>query len=181
MKRLVLATAMVAAGVTALAQGSLDFTNFKSNAGINAPVFAQDGTTKLGAAYLGQLYAGPVGGALAPIGTSVAFRNDGSGNPTGYIVAGKVLVPTVAEGAKASVVFKAWEAAGGATFEAAQASGKLYGQSIMLEITTGGDNLSPPAVPSPLTGLTSFSLIPEPSTLALGMLGAAALLLRRRS
>ena len=180
MKRLVLATAMVAAGVTALAQGSLDFTNFKTASGINAPVFKQDGTTKLGSAYLGQLYAGPVGGALAPIGSAVAFR-DSAGVGTGYIVAGKVLVTGVAEGAKASVVFKAWEASGGATFEAAQASGKLYGQSAMLEITTGGDNLSPPAVPSPLVGLTSFSLVPEPSTVALGLLGAAALLLRRRS
>lgn len=180
MKRLVLATALVAAGVTALAQGSLDFSNFKTTSGINAPVFRPDGVTKLGSAYLGQLYAGPVGGSLNPIGAPVAFR-DSAGVGTGYIVAGKVLVTGVAEGAKASVVFKAWEAAGGNSFEAAAGSGKLYGQSAMLEITTGGDNLSPPAVPAPLVGLTSFSLIPEPSTLALGMLGAAALLLRRRS
>jgi hypothetical protein len=180
MKRIVLATAMVAAGVTALAQGTLEFTNYKTAAGINAPVFAQDNVTKLGAAYLGQLYAGPVGGALAPVGTAVAFR-DAAGAGTGYIVgAATVTVPGIAGGAKANVVFKAWEAAGGTSFEAAQASGKYFGQSAALEITLGNAG-SPPSLPAVLTGLTSFSLVPEPSTVALGMLGAAALLLRRRS
>lgn len=160
-----------------MAQGSLDFKTKAT--GIDAPVFAADGVTKLGSAYLGQLYAGPTGGSLAPIGTAVAFK-DGSG--LGYIVAGKVLVPTVAEGGKADVIFKAWKASDGTSFEAAMNSGGLYGQSeLLVGIITGGDNLSPAVVPQPLTGLASFSLVPEPSTVALGLLGAAALLLRRRS
>ena len=180
MKTLMLASAFVAAAATALAQGTVNFSNYSKADGIDAPVFAPGGV-KLGSAYLGQLYAGPTADSLAPVGTAaIAFR-DAAGNPTGYIIGGKMSIPTVAEGATAFIQLRAWEAAGGTSYEAAQAAGKMYGSSATIQISTGGDSLVPPKTPAPLTGLASFTLVPEPSTLALGVLGAAALLLRRRS
>jgi hypothetical protein len=59
------------------------------------------------------------------------------------------------------------------------AGGFKAGKSTAITVTTGGAG-SPPSLPANLVGLTSFSLVPEPSTYALLALGAAALFLRRR-
>lgn len=178
MKTLMLASAFAAAAATALAQGTVNFSNYATASGINAPVFAP-GNVKLGSAYLGQLYAGPTADSLAPVGTAVAFK-DAAGAGTGYVIGGTVTINSVTPGANAFIQLRAWDAAGGTSYEAAQAAGKIYGNSATITIATGGGG-SPPATPSPLTGLASFTLVPEPSTLALGVLGAAALLLRRRN
>jgi hypothetical protein len=178
MKRLLLASAFVAAAATAMAQGTVKFSNYSTVDGINSPVYAP-GNVKLGSAYLGQLYAGPTADSLAPVGTATAFK-DAAGVGSGYVIAGTVTIGSVTAGNNAFIQLRAWEAAGGTSYEAAQAAGKQFGSSATLTIATGGGG-SPPAVPAPLTGLASFTLVPEPSTLALGMLGAAALLLRRRS
>lgn len=179
MKTLMLASAFVAAAATALAQGTVKFSNYSTVDGINSPVYAP-GNVKLGAAYLGQLYAGTTADSLAPVGTAVAFK-DAAGAGTGYVIGGTVTINSVAGGANAFIQLRAWEAAGGTSYEAAQASGKMFGASPTITIATGNPNGSPPTVPAALTGLASFTLVPEPSTLALGVLGAAALLLRRRS
>jgi hypothetical protein len=48
-------------------------------------------------------------------------------------------------------------------------------------VTTGDSNASPPGLPATLTGLTSFWFnVPEPSALALAVLGAATTLIFRR-
>jgi hypothetical protein len=80
-----------------------------------------------------------------------------------------------------NVQVRAWATAGGVTsYEAAKgAPGGKWGESNIISIKTGGyDN--PPALAANLVGLTGFQLVPEPSTIALVLLGAAALLLRRR-
>ncbi len=180
MKRLLLASAFVAAAATAMAQGTVKFSNFSTVDGINSPVFAPGGV-KLGSAYLGQLYAGPTEGSLAPVGSAAIAFKDAAGVGTGYIIGGTATLGNVGVGATAFIQLRAWEAAGGTSYEAAQAAGKLFGSSATISVVTGGQPPSgPPLVPAPLTGLASFTLVPEPSTLALGVLGAAALLLRRR-
>jgi hypothetical protein len=92
-----------------------------------------------------------------------------------------VTVPGIAAGESATVVVRAWL---GASYDTAAATGTA-GQSAPLTIAgLGGVNPTTGAiVPTPdLAGLQSFNLvtIPEPSTIALGVLGAAALLYRRR-
>jgi len=90
-------------------------------------------------------------------------------------------------GGVATVALAAWWNPGGAypTIGAAQAAGQAYGWSDTATITALGGTGSPPAPNPSLAGLTSFSLIsvttsPEPSTIALGIMGASAFLARRR-
>jgi hypothetical protein len=177
MKKLLVTLVAVLASATAFGQGTINFNNLVSAAGINAPVFKPDGTTGAGAGAGANaqlfLLAGGVYTALTPATT---FRTSPAGPAQGYVVAPAtaVTVPGVAGGAQATVVLRAWEGAG--TYDAAA----IRGESSPITITLGGAG-APPSLPANLVGLTSFSMVPEPSTLALGLLGAAALLYRRRS
>ncbi|MCZ7634970.1 MAG: PEP-CTERM sorting domain-containing protein [Verrucomicrobia bacterium] len=125
-----------------------------------------------GAAYLAQAYVGADVNSLAPVGTALPFR---TGTAAGYITS-TAITTGIAAGTSVTVVMRAWEAAKGATYEAAVAGGGIYGSSNPVTLTLS----SPPAAPTDMVGLQSFNLIPEPSTMALGVLGVAALLLRRR-
>jgi hypothetical protein len=81
------------------------------------------------------------------------------------------------------VQLRAWEASGGSTYEAALAAGVRTGTGNVFSVGPLGGNDpggGPPFTDPNLTGFQSFALVPEPSTIALGLLGAAALLLRRR-
>jgi hypothetical protein len=80
-------------------------------------------------------------------------------------------------GQAVNVRVRAWMTTGpggAATWEAAGSRGESTVFSVTPTVA--------PATPPDLVGLTSFniSIVPEPSTIALGVLGAAALLLRRR-
>ncbi len=185
MKKLLFLAVCALATATALAQGTVNFNNRVSAASIDAPVFDVGGTTKLGPTFDAQLYAGPNAGSLAAVGSVTPFK---SGVLAGYFAGGSVAISTVAPGATASIQVRAWDASGGATsYEAALAAGVHTGESAIIQVATGGvpdPTTGIPGFPANLTGLQSFSLVatvvPEPSTIALGLLGAGALLLRRR-
>lgn len=181
MKRLIAGIACCALCVGALAQGTVNFNNFVPASGVNAPITDVDGTTRLaGTAYWAQLFAGASEGSLAPVGAALNFRvGAGAGyfNTTG--VDTSRAIGTVAPGALATIQVRAWEAAGGTSYDAALAGGFKTGSSASFTVATGGVG-SPPSLPADLVGLTSFSLVPEPSTYALLALGAAALFLRDR-
>lgn len=170
MKKLAILAAAAMMTVGAYAQGTVNNANFVSGV-LDAPVFDVDGTTRLaGANYMAQLYAGPAGGSLAAIGSPVAFK---TGSGAGYFLGGAATIPTVAPGANADIKIVAFQGA-------SEASAVATGSSSVFTVQTGGAG-NPPGLPANLVGLTSFSLqVPEPSTIALGILGAAALLLRRR-
>jgi len=178
MKTLLVAAALGFVAVGALAQGQFTFgnKNLAATPPIDAKVFNQLGAPLDGTAYWTQAYvklATDPDSSYAPVGSAVNFR---TGNNAGYIVPVVVTTP-YGGGVAINVEMRAWEASGGTSYEAAIASGKLVGKSlpVALNVTVA------PNAPSDMTGLTSFSLVPEPSTFALGLLGAAALLLRRRS
>ncbi|MHB8522588.1 MAG: hypothetical protein ACYDH9_17765 [Limisphaerales bacterium] len=143
------------------------------NEGVNAPIFDVDGTTKLaGAGFLAQLYAAPPGDSLQPIGTPIPFIS------AGYFFGDTLTIPTVAPGASATAQVRAWRASDGGTFEAANHSGGHVGTSPVLNFVLGG---LPPLGLATLWGMESFSLyvVPEPSVLALGLIGSLAFGLRR--
>lgn len=173
MKKLIVAAAVGLVAVGALAQGQFNFGNRVTVAGIDAKVFKPDGVTPLaGADYWAQAYVGTSLDSLAPVGSPVNFR---TGAAAGYISSTIVTTPFPG-GTTVWVEMRAWEA-GANSYEAAVASGKLFGKSNAIQLTVA----EAPNTPPDMVGLRSFSLVPEPSTMALGLLGAAALLLRRRS
>jgi len=92
----------------------------------------------------------------------------------------------LAGGASATLSLAAWYNGGGSigTLQAAEAAHVPYGWSPLFTLTGLGGSGSPPATPPDLVGLQSFSLVtgpvPEPGTIALGIMGAAAFLARRR-
>jgi hypothetical protein len=174
MKKLIVAAAVGLVAVGALAQGQFNFGNRVTVAGIDAKVFKPDGVTPLdGANYWAQAYVGTSLDSLAPVGSPVNFR---TGAAAGYISSTIVTVPGKPGGTTVWVEMRAWEA-GVNSYEAAVAGGKLFGKSDPIQLTLA----EAPNTPPDMVGLKSFSLVPEPSTMALGLLGAAALLLRRRN
>jgi len=175
MKKLILAAAAVMVSVAAFAQGVVVFNN-RVGTDVNARVLLADGTG-VGAGYTAQLYGGKEGtaaGALAPLTPTTTFRTS-SAAAQGYVNSVNVAIPGVAPGAKAAIVMKAYN---GADF----ASSSSKGESNLITVTVGGDNLPP----TNLIGLQGFTVaggapdVPEPSTIALAVIGAGALMLRRR-
>jgi hypothetical protein len=143
-----------------------------------------------------QLYAGAPGTTLAAVSGAVANMYTVSDNQGLYDVTGNpnATIPGVAAGSPASLQLKAWYNGGGtiSSYEAAVADGLAKapnGVSTVGQINLGGGTVTPPDLPSPLTtasgtaGITSFnvtSAVPEPSTIALGLVGASAFLMRLR-
>jgi hypothetical protein len=176
MKKLLVTLAAVLVSASTFGQGTINFNNLVSSAGIDAPVYKPDGVTGAGAGTQANaqlfLVTGTTFTALTPATT---FRATPAGAAQRYVTPpAPVVVPNIAGGSQATVVLRAWE---GASYDTAT----VRGQSNPITITLGGGG-SPPAVPANLVGLTTFNMtaIPEPSTMALGLLGAAALLYRRR-
>jgi hypothetical protein len=181
MKKL-LATACVAAvmAIQSFGQGTI----LGSNAGatFSSPVFDIDGTTPLsGATFLAQVYGGADAGSLTALGAPVAFL---TGASEGYFFSGTLTVPGVVGGGVATIVVRAWNAAGGATYEQASATiGARAGESNIFTVTTGNPAGSPPTSPAALAGMESFNLVtvvPEPSIIALGLVGCGLFMLRRK-
>lgn len=172
-----LAVAVLLAG-GALAQGQFTFANRNptTNPPIDARLFGPDGVTPLeGAAYLAQTYvklAADPESSYAPVGSAVGFR---TGIHAGYIVPVVVTTP-YAGGTSVNVQMRVWDASGGPTYETAVAAGSFYGfcPPVTLTVTVA------PSVPADMLGLQPFVLIPEPCSIALIGLGAAAVLGRRQ-
>ena len=168
MKKLILTVAAVMVSVAAFAQGLITFNN-RVGTSINGRVTFADGPNAgqgVGAGYTAQLFAGVDANSLSALLPVTDFRIT-SAAAQGYVNAVDVVVPTIAAGAKATVVMRVFDSTG---FKA--------GESLPITITLGGGTLPP----ANLEGLQPFtaSVIPEPSTIALAALGIGALLLRRR-
>jgi hypothetical protein len=188
MKKLALLAAFLAVGAMAYGQGTFVMTNKKGTT-LDAPVLDASGAKLAGADYLAQLYAAPVGSVdFKSYGTAVPFR---TGSAAGYFSDATAVDVGVAAGSKVDVQIRAWRAAAGTSYEAAalaaaSATGNYGASATIPSLATGGgfDANGIPILPNNLIGLQGFSLtggvIPEPSVLALGLLGAAALVLRRR-
>jgi len=164
MKKLVLLMACTVIATSAFAQGTINFTNLKPT---RQAVTDADGNNFTGG--FAQLYAGKSADSLSAVGSPVAFYD---GVRSGYFSGGSVDV-----GFNGSGFFqvKAW-AGEAAKFESAS----VRGESNVMNLTPGDATASPPQLPTNLTGLTAITVIPEPGTIALAVLGLAAFFVRRR-
>ncbi len=155
------------------AQGTINFQT------TTAAMLVKNGSS--GAVANVGLYYGPVGtldANLVLLGAITVSPLNGSINggtrTTGVNVLG---------GANAVLQVRAWTGAF-ATYEAAIASGTgLAGVTPSFTVTTGNPGANPPTLAANLTGWTSplqLVAVPEPSTIALGVIGAGSLLFLRR-
>jgi hypothetical protein len=139
-----------------------------------------------------QLYAAAGGSTPVPVAGATANLYT-SGNAGLYDVTGNpaVSIPGVAAGAAASLQIAAWYNGGGTitSYAAAQTAQVPSGLSTIGTENLGGGTVTPPDLPGPgntgvTGGITSFSLtssaVPEPSTIALAIMGASAFLMRLR-
>jgi hypothetical protein len=179
MKKLLVTLAAVLVSASTFAQGTIKFNN-RLTGQVDAPVSIQGSGLGAGslAGAMAQLYYIPATGAPVPLTPATTFRTTSAAamfyvnEPTSGII-----VPGVAAGQTANIQMRAW--VGGNSFETATGG---TGVSNIIPVSLGGT----PAVGAPipdavLTGLQGFAIVvPEPSTMALGLFGAAALLYRRR-
>jgi hypothetical protein len=171
-----------AASLSAFAQGQFNFSNYVPTAGINAPDHETDGTTGLGSGYKADYYW-----ASGTVSDPAQLVNDGLGSSavtysgSGYFLGGTQTLN--GQTGTITLQVRAWRASDGATWAAASAtSGAHVGSGNLITFQLGNVG-SPPTSPANLAGLQSFNLAvvgPEPATMALGLMGAGALFLRRR-
>ena len=180
--------------MTAWANYDINFDTFDP---ANDPNFTQhlafdvDTITKLtGPAFEAQLYVGANAGSLAAIGTPFLFQPAGAGD--GYVNGGplvNVQDASLNAGSSAFYAVRAWRVSDGSTYELALATPNAHvGSSQITPITLGGTvaGVPPQLIVATANLHPSFSLsvvpanVPEPSVLALGLLGGAALMFRRR-
>jgi len=182
-------TGQLIGGSGTVASSTLSYNNGDS---FSVELYAAAGNTV--AAGFSSLSAIP--GTLTPL----ADGNFGAGYAGMFFPAGSGLVtlngtggtPTVAAGGAATFALAAWFNGAGTypTLAAAQASGGAapWGVSPLGAENVGGGTGQPPFLPglgdtaTVAGGITSFSLqsVPEPSTIALGIMGASAFLMRLR-
>jgi hypothetical protein len=131
----------------------INFTTFNPSNAFGR-VFDTDGITPLGANFLAQVYAGMTNDAasLGPVGIPVGFL-DGAG--AGYVRSGLVPLNGVPGDQLLHLQLRVWEAAGGASYEAAKIGGSKAGTSIVFGATPRRDFAQPPAAAN---NFPSFSL-----------------------
>ena len=185
LKKLLAFAALLALPVLVQAQGVVNFNTQLTT--VAAPIRDTDGTLLAGTNFWAQIYAadgtGHTAQDLRAKGTAVNFR---AGGNVGYVqisgstARGTVVVPAVTVtdvfGGPVTLQVRAWSGTF-ATYEAALAGGGKTGFSNLLNLLATG---APPGTPTDLVGIQGFNLVPEPSTIALGVLGLGSLLLFRR-
>ena len=187
MKKLLLTTISLAAAITfAHGQGTVLFQNITP---VSAPVYDEGGVRPgtdgrlASSAFRAQLWASAPGGTLEAIGATANFLTGSSG--AGFFIGGSRIITQVAPGGTAQIQVRAWRVTDGTTtantWQEAAARGRGLGQSAVFTVATGGGG-DPPGPPVQLIGMTSFNLVPEPSTIALGIIGGLGtlMLIRRR-
>ena len=178
--------------LTCLAQGQVNFANRVGAGGsiVNAPVIivGQDFPNNgLGPDWTAQLLIVGANDALTPLTPTSIFNKAGTGSAaiaSQFWAPQSVTIPGHFAGETLNFVVQAWPTAYG-SYEGAIAGVAGWGRSDIFPAVLGGasqDPNLPPATPANLLNLKSFTvgIIPEPSTLTLGLLGAAVLVVCRR-
>jgi hypothetical protein len=179
MKKLLIAIAAVLVTAATYGQGQVAFANRVGAAGLDAPVKIQGTENGPGSAYSAQLFLVGAGGALTPLTPATTFFDATATAPTRsqYWQGQTVTVPGISSG-DAQFQVRAWQTAAGGYDQAKASTTFGWGQS---DVFTAAVTLAPNP-PGNLVNLQPFTVtvVPEPSVIALGVLGAAALLLRRK-
>jgi hypothetical protein len=171
MKKLMIAVAALMVSIAAYGQGQFVFNN-RALPDVNAPF--QDPTGNKLTGYTVQVLAGATGSQMTAA-QSVGTTDMRTGNAAGYVNPLTPTVPGIANGAKADVWLNFFQ--GTATTGTAAATLGPYTVTLAEAPNTPGPL---PLGTSPIN--TGIGTVPEPATLALGLIGLGTLLaFRRRS
>jgi len=208
MKKAMIAVAAIAMSASAFAQGTITFfnNNILNAAGqtYRAGIYQDDEPlNKADADIVGQGATSAVGaggtisiglflpGSNTPLnytdGTPAVTTGRTTSAPEVFARTGDVVVTGAAPNSTVTLEVRAWSTSAGSYANALVTDGAQYGSAQFLSKALGGTNPNPPP-PSfftpdmaPFTGFEmDTTIIPEPSTIALGAIGIGALLLRRR-
>jgi hypothetical protein len=120
--------------------------------------------------------------SLTPVGAVEHFYTTASS--LGFFKGNQTLVVPVDANDNVTVAFAAWVNTGSkgsaTTLATAQADGYAWGVSTTAALVAATGSLTSPFVPTSIEGFSLGTSVPEPSTIALGVMGASALLFRRR-
>jgi hypothetical protein len=175
MKKLLLTLALAAVATYTYAQGTIQFAN---NAGTRFTVMGVRPTVLAPSTFVFGVYVGTTADALSaqpvgPLGTNATTIGLISGpNPQAYAVPGEPNTTVF-------VQIRGWESRFGSWQEGQQG---LHGQTAVRPVVLG-PTTGPGTVVWSSTDLTKFQaidLVPEPSAIALAVLGLGSLLLFRR-
>jgi hypothetical protein len=180
MKKLIITLAAVIVSVSTLAQGTIKFNN-RITGLVDAPVGVL-GSSGVGLGSIpgamAQLYLIPASGPAVALTPATTFRTTSAAamfyvnEPTSGVI-----VPGVPAGNTANIQMRVWF--GATSYDEAPPTQR--GESNILPVSLGGvPAIGAPIPDAVLTGLQGFISLPEPSTMAFGILGAVALLFRRR-
>jgi hypothetical protein len=168
----------------AQADGQINFFTFNSNTSFGQ-IFEPDNVSPLGPTFFGQIYGSTSSdaGAFFSIGMPVTFGG-ADGQQLGYVDGGAVSVPGVNPGTTFFYQVRAWDGSF-ESFDAAVVAGGVLGSSEVRSRVLGGNLEVEGDDPQSFNILNtsnfpSFALVPEPSTMVLGLLGGLGLLWRRR-
>jgi len=148
-------------------------TLWLENYAADKPVFKVTAGTKLAEPAFVSLWAGESAATLTQVFTTASaygFQDD-----PGYFDAGVVTLGTLAGGANLSFRVDVWTGS--------RTAPVLIGQSAVWSQQAGSYTPTDPPTPpgGPAANVpNNITLVPEPSTIALGLLGLGALLIRRR-
>jgi hypothetical protein len=150
-------------------------------------VYASDGQPLVGTHFVAQLYYGTAASSLTPLTTSPApFRNVSVTDPlAGTWVGAHRLLEGMMSGQVATLQVCAWDATGGLTIDEAKLLGRAWGESATFTYRIPGVG---PDFLWYMEEFRAFTLVPEPSIIALVLVGfgglwlpAAARLGRKRN
>lgn len=185
MRKLIALLAVSVVTVSALAQGTVNFNNNVWTGTSARPVFlGTDNTTRLvGTDYVAQLYFGSAGtaaGSLTAVGALGRFRVATTSSPGTWGSGTTITLPGIGAGQTAALQVRVWDATlFPAGYQAAVSGGGWTGASSVFDYTVPAGS-----TPAPnefwMNNFASFNVVPEPSTIALGVLGLAGLLFIRR-
>jgi len=185
MKKLLFAFAFVAACIGVQAQGTITFNNsaaLKITNGVGSPSVGQGAAGATVALYFSTDTNSPASG----LAISTAFiTNTLSGANAGLFIGGTRALPGVAGAVVILAQIRAWTGAF-ATYEdavTASSDGVTHiGVSQLFTLQLGGNGFPTASLTAPgkLNAFTIAPGIPEPSSIALGLLGLGAIALFRR-
>lgn len=178
MKKLLVALAAVLVTAATYGQGKVNFQNLDAltTGDYSKGAIWLPGQTRVqgpGAGYTAQLFLNNAGTLTALTPATDFFTDAGA---EFLITPVDVLVPGKFGGDTANFEVRVWQTAAG-SYDASQIKGFTTFTS---QIGGAQSDPSAPPLPTVLTQFGEFTLVPEPSTIAFGVIGGLALLLRRR-